>query len=472
MGIFDTGTKKLLEVAERKIIELTQQLNNSEKCLGEIKIQLSEAEVKQKNLELDKKALEIEIVKYKDLLSDDSGNIRSAKERLGELQDQIKESILDLSAVSSELDTTKNAFEALSQEYIIMDEAVLLQSFALYTPKYSFADSSLYKERLSNVRDKQAQMVKSGTAAICLKIWSVEGSATKGRKLTEDNVKQLIRTFNTECDNVIQAVKFNNFDASKKRIHKSYVTLNKLNTLNKIVIQEAYLELKYQELDLAFEYAQKVQEEKEEFRQQRELRKEELRLAKELEEKRVEVEKEQQHYLNAMERLRQQIEYEKNQERLAVLKQRENEILQDLADVDAALKDLDYREANQRAGYVYVISNIGAFGENVYKIGMTRRLDPQERVDELGGASVPFRFDIHAIIFSDDAPKLETALHQAFDSKKLNAVNGRKEFFRVTLEEIEAVVKANHDKSVDFVKYPQAQQYRESLRIKNNENLK
>ena len=116
----------------------------------------------------------------------------------------------------------------------------------------------------------------------------------------------------------------------------------------------------------------------------------------------------------------------------------------------------------------YVISNIGAFGENIYKIGMTRRLEPQDRVDELGGASVPFRFDVHALIFSNDAPALEAALHRAFETKRVNMVNGRKEFFNVTLEEIESVVKENHDKTVEFTYFPEAEQYRETLLIKNN----
>ena len=127
---------------------------------------------------------------------------------------------------------------------------------------------------------------------------------------------------------------------------------------------------------------------------------------------------------------------------------------------------MDYRQANQRAGYVYIISNIGAFGENVYKIGMTRRLDPQDRVDELGDASVPFNFDVHAMIFSDDAPKLEAALHNAFADRKLNFVNQRREFFNVTLEEIKKVVKENFDKSVEFVELAPAQQYRESILLR------
>ena len=119
-----------------------------------------------------------------------------------------------------------------------------------------------------------------------------------------------------------------------------------------------------------------------------------------------------------------------------------------------------------KAGYVYVISNIGAFGENVYKIGMTRRLDPQDRIDELGDASVPFNFDVHVMIFSDDAPALESALHRAFEDKKVNMVNQRREFFNVSLEEIKKVIKEHFDKTVEFIDVPDAEQYRISQKIK------
>ena len=148
------------------------------------------------------------------------------------------------------------------------------------------------------------------------------------------------------------------------------------------------------------------------------------------------------------------------------LESKKEELLNQLDDIEYALTDLDYREANQRAGYVYIISNIGAFGENIYKIGMTRRLDPNDRIVELSGASVPFKFDIHAMIFSDDAPKLEAELHNHFADKKVNLVNSRKEFFNVSLEEIKQVVCQYHDKSVDFVEVPDAEQYRKSLMMK------
>lgn len=167
------------------------------------------------------------------------------------------------------------------------------------------------------------------------------------------------------------------------------------------------------------------------------------------------------HYKNALHRIEVQMQSANEVER-TILEERRLEMQQQLHNIEEEIKKIDYREANQRAGYVYIISNIGSFGENIYKIGMTRRLEPMDRVDELGDASVPFAFDVHAMIFSDDAPALESALHRAFDDRKVNMINTRREFFHVTLEEIEAVVKKNFDKTVEFTKIPNAEQYRES----------
>ena len=123
------------------------------------------------------------------------------------------------------------------------------------------------------------------------------------------------------------------------------------------------------------------------------------------------------------------------------------------------------REANARAGFVYVISNIGSFGPGVYKIGMTRRLEPMDRIKELSSASVPFDFDVHAMIFSDNAPELENILHKTFENKSVNRINLRKEFFKVNLEEIEQVVKENFNNTVKFTKVPAATEYRQTQEI-------
>ena len=112
-----------------------------------------------------------------------------------------------------------------------------------------------------------------------------------------------------------------------------------------------------------------------------------------------------------------------------------------------------------------MISNIGAFGEGVYKIGMTRRLDPMERIEELGDASVPFWFDVHAMIFSNDAPDLEAKLHEHFSSGRINKINTRKEFFRASIDEIEEVIRRCYDPSAEVIREALAEQYRESLRF-------
>lgn len=232
-----------------------------------------------------------------------------------------------------------------------------------------------------------------------------------------------------------------------------------------ISITHRYLDLKVKELRLAFEYQQKKQQEKEEAKAARAEQREQAKVQKELEEQQRKIEKEQVHYQTAYEKILTQISSNPSNEDLL---QKKNELENKLSDIDRALADIDYRQANMRAGYVYIISNVGSFGENIYKIGMTRRLDPQERVDELGDASVPFKFDVHAMIFSDDAPALEAALHRAFEDRKLNMVNQRREFFNVTLDEIKEVVRKNFDKTVEFVDVPDAEQFRISQKMKHS----
>ena len=232
-----------------------------------------------------------------------------------------------------------------------------------------------------------------------------------------------------------------------------------------ISISKEYYSLKIEELQLSFEYKQMLQKEKEEQRELKAQMREEAKVQKELEEARKVVQKEQTHYTNALLSLLKQLETANEEEKQAIF-EKKNEIESHLAELDTRLHDIDYKEANIKVGYVYIISNIGAFGENVYKIGMTRREIPTERIDELGDASVPFKFDIHALIFSEDAPALEAKLHKAFENKKTNLINPRKEFFNVTLDEIKEEVKKNHDKTVEFFDLPSAEQYRQSERMR------
>ncbi len=423
-------------------------------------------EIEQLNAEI--KNLKDSMPSESHTLADITREIAASREELSRVEEILKNRQQELGKALEEL-------QSVQSEIVETKEEVLMQSFGLYTPRYSFTKADDYKARLLEIRAEQKDMIKAKTAVTGNSNWTVNNSAAKGKKMVADMQKLLLRAFNSECDDVIEHVKYNNIEASEKRITTSREAISKLGAIMDVSIQPRYYRLKIEELHLAFEYAQKKQQGKEEQREVRARMREEAKLAKEIEEERKKLEKEYQHYQNAIERINVQLHSATDADREAI-EEKKAELMAQLDKIDKKFKDVDYREANQRAGYVYIISNIGAFGENVYKIGMTRRLDPQDRVDELGDASVPFNFDVHAMIFSDDAPHLEAVLHNAFADRKLNFVNQRREFFNVSLDEIKKVVKENYDKSVEFVELAPAEQYRESVKLreeaqKNKQNV-
>lgn len=395
----------------------------------------------------------------KELMSPEFQNASVLNSKVAELEAK-KERL------EKEIDKRTSKIDALKKEAVFFEDAITFQEFGLYTPRYNFITSEEYKKELDYIRDAQKKLIKSDKAIIGATTWTVNGSKSKGNKMIADMKKLFLRAFNSDCEDVISKVKYNNFDMSLKKIHQSANSIERLGKSMSLKITPKYIDWKEEELTLAFEYQQKKQEEKEAQKVARAEMREAARLQKEIEAQRKKIEKEQTHYQTAYEKLLKQLEENPDN---ADLLTKKSELENQLNDIDKAIKDIDYREANQRAGYVYIISNIGAFGENVYKIGMTRRLDPQDRVDELGDASVPFNFDVHAMIFSDDAPALEAALHKAFEDRKLNMVNTRREFFNVTLDEIKEVVKKNFDKTVEFIDVPDAEQFRVSQKMKRKQ---
>lgn len=408
------------------------------------------------------------IAELEALLTPEMSNLIDINHKIAEQEKVLLNNTQKINIQNAEISRLNNSISEKNKEIVTLDDEILIQSFGLYKPRYDLQRSEDYKAKLDYIRNSQKQMIKNKTAVTGNSGWTVNGSKSEGNKMVSDMQKLLLRAFNNECDDLIGKVKYNNYEASIERINKSCEAISKLGRIMSVSITNGYKNLKIEELTLAFEYAQKKQEEKEEQKALKAQMREEAKLQKEIEEERKKLEKEQAHYLNALAKLNLQLSNDpENQDLL----QKKQELEVKAEEIDKSIKDVDYREANKRAGYVYVISNIGAFGENVYKIGMTRRLDPMERVDELGDASVPFDFDVHAMIFTDDAPALEAALHKAFEDKKVNMVNQRREFFNVTLDEIKAVVKANYDKTVEFVDIPDAEQYRVSMKMKQGQSV-
>ena len=369
-------------------------------------------------------------------------------------------------AVVAETKAVNHELAELRKQVVITEEAILMQSFGLYAPRYEFANSDRYKKRLGDIRTSQKELIKQGSAASGSESFTYNGKASLGTKMVKDMQKLLLRAFNSECDECINNVKYNNFDAAKQRITSSSDAISKLGKMLSVAITAAYFELKIEELHLAFEYRLKVQEEKEQSRELREQDREAKKLEKEIEDARRAIEKEKKHFSNALAKIVAQLAAASEAERAALLAKKA-ELESALAQMAEKLKDIDYREANAKAGYVYVISNLGAFGDDVFKIGVTRRLEPFERVDDLGDASVPFEFDVHAMIFSENAFALEAALHKAFENRKLNMVNHRREFFRAPLAEIKTVIGSSFDKTVEWTDLPSAEEYRTSEKMRS-----
>ncbi len=411
--------------------------------------------------------LQEEIERLKGMLLPEQREIELLKQQIDNLKatlSNLETIIADNNSKIAQQNITINNLnqdiEEKQKQIAVFEVDINSLDYGLYKPTFLFANSDLYKDELNKLRDIQKQCIKNDNAVFGNTNWTVNGSANQGRTMVNNYKKLLLRAFNVECDDIVANVRVSNLDRSVERIQKISEQISKLGKNMGIGISPAYIHLKIEEVKLALDFQQKKQAEKELLKELRAQEREEAKVLKEIEEERKRLKKEQSHYENALKTVLAQIEKNgKTEELLAKKAQLESQI----DDTSKAMQDVDYREANRKAGYVYIISNIGAFGENVYKIGMTRRLDPNERIYELSDASVPFNFDVHAMIFTDDAPALETALHNAFQDKKLNKINARREFFAVSLDEIKSEVRKNFDKTVEWIDVPEAEQYRQSL---------
>lgn len=371
-----------------------------------------------------------------------------------------------VAAAQADLDAARSQLQAVQQQILGAEDTIQLESFSLYEPKYQFTNSIDYKNRLEEIREDQKRTARGLSAAV--DSWdhnAVTFTKAEWKKLRKDALKLALRSFNSESEYCVDNVKFSNLEKMEERIRRSFETCNKLLKAIDAWWTDIVLERKLQELYLAHEYQMKRQEEKEAARQAREDQREQEKLEKEIREARAKIEKERRHFTSAIQKLQLRLGAANDQQESEDLQTRIDELSIQYGKLDEEERLLDYREQNARAGYVYVISNIGAFGEGIYKIGMTRRLEPMDRVDELGDASVPFRFDVHALVFSDNAPALEAKLHSHFAAGRLNKINGRKEFFRADLKGIETVIRANYDAVVEVVHAAPAEQFRESLRL-------
>lgn len=357
------------------------------------------------------------------------------------------------------LDAIKDNIKAAECELAELESKIVIEHYNF--SDYDGLSSEDCKNKLAILKNDEQNLIKSGKAL------SVESKSTK--KSINDNSKQILRCFNSECDNILMNLSVKNIDSMRSKITKSFETLNKLFSIDGIKLEKQILEYKLEELNLVYTFEVKHEQERELQKEIKAQMLEEEKVRREIEAQKSKIEKDQLQCSKEIDKLISYLHKSQNDTEKQLYIDKIKELEDKLKELEKSKETVLEREANAKAGFVYIISNIGSFGENIYKIGMTRRLEPMDRIKELSSASVPFEFDVHAMIFADDAPSLETALHQHFEKNSVNRINLRKEFFNVSLEEIEQVVKDNFNNTVEFTKIPVAKEYRQTLNILESE---
>lgn len=335
---------------------------------------------------------------------------------------------------------------------IELDDQRLLQDVGIYRYHHPLENASDYKDRLTDLNTQIDTVVKNRQAVLAADMFTFDGSLARGRRMVADLSRLMLRAYNAEADNCVRSLRSGNITTAKKRLTAAMTAIEKLGAIMEMRISPGYHALRILELELVADYQMKRQQEKEAAREERELLREQRRVEAELAAERERLDKERAHYQRALEQLR------ANGDQTAI-----DELEGRLSDIDKAIEANDYRAANIRAGYVYVISNLGAFGPNIVKIGMTRRLEPMDRVRELGDASVPFRYDVHALYFSDDAVALETELHHHFADRRVNFVSERRGFFFATPAEVRTVLLETAGGLLEYTEAPEALEYFQSV---------
>lgn len=368
----------------------------------------------------------------------------------------------DISSRNARINELKDEAQNLASEISSLEADTICSQYLL--SDYDGLTSEECKNKLALIKSDEQKDIKDN------KLLEIQSNALS-KKILNEKCKQITREFNTECDNALLNLTCKKIDTIRGKITKAYETLNKSYAQDYVQLSKRFLEYKLDELNLVYTYELKKEQEREQQRAIKEQMIEEEKVRKEIERQKAQIEKDQAQCNNEINRLMAYMQKTQNDVEKQLYIDKIKALEEKLKALEADKATVLEREANARAGYVYVISNIGSFGENVYKIGMTRRLEPMDRIKELSSASVPFEFDVHAMIFSDDAPTLEATLHQKFERQSVNRVNLRKEFFKVSLDEIEDVVKNDFNNTTEFTRIPVAKEYYETLDILKHEEI-
>ena len=396
-------------------------------------------------------------------LTNEIGNLNSQITELSkfggmnavQIEQEITQLKITKTEIEKELSAVRQELSNLKTSLIETEEIAMLQEVGIYQYTTILESSVGYAEKIKEIEAEiKKRNLADGGAIKAANEWIVNGSASEGRKVIKEFSKLMLRAYNGEVDDAIRTLKPYKMQAAIDRVDKVEKSIEKLGKTMSITIDDVYHQLRISEIKLTADYLEKKEEEKEKQKEEKLRLKEEEKAQKEFEREKEKLNKELMHHQSILQKA--------NESGNAKVIEEEN---LKIVEIQNGINGVEERSANIRTGYVYVISNIGSFGEEVMKIGLTRRLDPEERIQELSDASVPFKFDIHALIFHTDAVSLEKQLHQELEKLRVNKVNLRKEFFKVTPSTVkELLTKLSTENILTFNEKAEAPEWRISTK--------
>ncbi|WP_426480099.1 DUF4041 domain-containing protein [Chryseobacterium sp. R2ACT005] len=436
----------LLKKAERDSLRLRekagQELSNAQLEARELRRNVKE--------NTEKKTREIELL-YENAVNEAKRIVDNAEARAESIGGDAYRSLRETDQIADRIKAMKNVIEGYGNEYLV----------PTYTLLDELAEDFSHKEagdNLKKLRQNNKLMIVSRQAGIC-------DYMDESRRNTA--IDFVIDAYNGKVDSILASVKKDNFGILKQKMDDAFQLVNfNGQAFRNARISEVYHSARVEELRWAVVAQELKWQEQEEQRQIREQIREEERARKEYEKAIKEAEKEEQTLKKLIERAESQVA-KANEEQKILFQQKLEELQQKLSQAEEKNQRAISMAQQTRTGNVYIISNIGSFGEDVYKIGMTRRLEPLDRVRELGDASVPFEFDVHAMIYAEDAPALEKQLHKKFLKSQLNKINPRKEFFKLNIHDIRNYLDSMNI-SCKWTLAAEAKQYRETLKLEED----
>ena len=460
-------TYNSIELAKERLEKINADLDNQEELHTNILKEFTEEGENEKNSIIEKANQEaLDILSS---LEESTANLTMKKEELEKLNKEIAKCERIVKQNRSEAMAIKTLKERSSSIKLDTNSITEYIEELINNLNNNELLNSIINLHKNSDNSKQLRSLANGVKKE-IKITLDEFSSRYTTKANQTIYNLIVLGLQSEIELIINNLKYGTLNEAKEQVNelieKYLVIAGKGNqsilpTLTKFLlsIQGFYNEL----VEIEYKYYVKREREKEEQRLIREQMKQEAEERKALEAERKKIEREESKFTTELQRTNELLKSETDDAKLEQLKARIMELEQQMAELENQ-KESIATLSNGKAGYVYIISNKGSFGDDVFKIGMTRRLEPQDRIDELGSASVPFKFDVHAFIFSDDAVGLEYTLHQRLTNNRVNKVNYRKEFFRIPINDIEELVE-ELDPTADFTKTMLALEYNQTLAL-------